>query len=77
MSRPQGRYHTHLGAAMADRLLGLERADLDVLGSGAWAIPTRVLRRLAFNVVARPLERHDAKIDREIEEARASAWAGP
>lgn len=57
---------THIGAAVADLMLGRPRPDLDVLRRWTPDIPTAVLRRMAFRLVAGPLERRDARIDRDL-----------
>ena len=57
---------TTLGAATADRMLGRRRDDLEVLRRWLPPLPGEWVRQAAFRAVAAPLERRDARIDRQI-----------
>lgn len=60
---------SYLGEAIAERMLGLARVDLDVFRRWIPDIPTAALRWAAFRAVAWPLERRDQRIDQEIARA--------
>nr|QQZ49654.1 hypothetical protein JKL49_22680 [Phenylobacterium glaciei] len=61
---------SYLGEAIAERILGLPRLDLEVFRRWVPNIPTAALRWVAFRAVALPLEQRDKQLDREIPRLR-------